>query len=253
MVQVLPGAYSSAGYLLAAAAPNRPSAPPGGSAGAAEVGSADPRPTTVTISSLAGRLSKAADSFNSAISNLSHRELGEKVRGTIETLNYPLTAESIAAKSKEVPEPGDAAALASAAAANEYVANLKGRNPFAGLSREQLSHIANDESGAFTTNERYAAYRQAYDEEEAWRSEVVAHAMDEYKRTGKLTNFFSSLLAHFNGLPAAEQSLYPESYASDLQSKVDLDFNYFTSEAGGRPDAGAISLASLRSMAQFDD
>jgi len=214
--------------------------------------SADKPDVTVSISSFGGRLSKAADSFVVSSSKLSHDALGDKVRGTITALNYTLTPENIAAKSREAPTPADAAALASAAAANAYVADLSGPNPFAGLSREQLSAITNDESGTFTTNERYAAYRQANDEEQAWRSRAVAAAMEEYHRTGKLTNFFKSALDHFGELPASEQALYPPNYAADLQDKVDLDFNYFTHMPNGQPGKADISLASLRSMIQSD-
>jgi hypothetical protein len=215
--------------------------------------STDRPDVTVSISSFGSRLSKAAESFDATRSKLSHDALGDKVRGTIAALNYTLTPENIAAKSQETPIPADAAALASAAAANAYVANLKGPNPFAGLSREQLSAITNDESGAFTTNERYAAHRQAYDEEQAWRSKAVAAAMEEYHRSGKLTNFFQSALDHFGELPASEQALYPENYAADLQDKVDLDFNYFTHMPNGQPGKADISLASLRSMIESRD
>lgn len=201
----------------------------------------------VTISALASRLNKA-ESFSSGVnSKLSRNELGAKVQKNIEKINYPLTEQNKARMAKEVPEPADASALASASAANDYVNNLNGPNPFADLSREQLSTIANDESGTFTMNEKYAAYRQAYDEEQAWRSKVVAEGMQEYHRTGKLTDFFKSALAHFNGLPSAEQSLYPGNYAADLQDKVDLDFNYFTSMPYGLPGKAEVSLANLNS------
>ncbi len=58
--------------------------------------------------------------------------------------------------------------------------------------------------------------------------------MAEYNSTGKLTNFFKSVLDHFKELPAIEQAQYPKDYASDLQSKIDLDFNYRTHQAEGR-------------------
>ncbi|WP_323034235.1 hypothetical protein [Pararhodobacter sp.] len=45
---------------------------------------------------------------------------------------------------------------------------------------------------------------------------VAAKAMAEYNSTGKLTNFFSSVLDHFKELPAIEQAQYPQDYASDL-------------------------------------
>jgi hypothetical protein len=151
-----------------------------------------------------------------------------------------------------VPEPSNPESSASAKAANDYVNNLGEKNPFTGLSREQLSTIANDESGSFTTNEKYAAYRQAYDEEQKWRSEVVAKAMQEYEDTGKLTNFFKSALSHFNELPIQEQSLYSEEYAKDLEEKIDLDFNYFTHMGHGLPGQVNESLASLNKGPGFE-
>ena len=205
----------------------------------------------VQISSLASRLNKAENTGSGPDAALSHDQLGDKVQRNIEAINYPLTEENKARMAREVPAPADASALASAAAANAYVNDLSGPNPFAGLSREQLSTISNDDSGTFTTNERYAAYRQAYDEEQQWRTQAVAHAMAEYHATGKLTDFFQSVLAHFDTLPRAEQSLYPADYATDLQKKIDLDFNYFTNTPGGQGGAHAQSGIDVAGLAKW--
>jgi len=43
-----------------------------------------------------------------------------------------------------------------------------------------------------------------------------------------------SVLDHFKELPATEQLQYPSDYAGDLQSKIDLDFNYRTHQAEGK-------------------
>lgn len=202
----------------------------------------------VSISSLASRLSRAEGARGAA---LSREALGDKVRANIERVNYPLDAQHKAAAARQVPEPNDAASSASAQAANEYVDNPQGPNPFAGLSREQLSTIVNDESGTFTINERRAAYRQAYDEEQKWREKVVAQAMQEYHDTGKLTGFFKSVLEHFNGLPEAEQALYPQDYASNLEGKIKLDFNYFTHTAGGQVSPASPGSAGDAGIAQW--
>jgi hypothetical protein len=233
---------ASAGSPKGAAAANVVAAP----------ATTDASAVTVSVSSLATRLSRAAADFEGRTAKLNPRQLGDKVRDTIARISYPLTDQNIAEMAKEVPEPGDAAALSSAAAASVYVADLSGPNPFAGRSRDQLSMIMNDESGTFTTNEKYAAHRQANEEEQAWRSRAVADAMNEYHRTGKLTNFFSSALTHFNELPRADQSLSPANYAADLQDKIELDFNYFTHMPNGLPGKADVSLANLRSMAGFD-
>ncbi|QGZ42596.1 hypothetical protein IP92_04804 [Pseudoduganella flava] len=214
-----------------------------GAAGAYRVDGAAVPPASaarpdVQISAIGARLGKAEGAQAGTLS-------GDQVRANIDTINYPLTPENKARMAQQVPQPADAAALASAAAANAYVDNLGGPNPFAGLSREQLWTVANDDSGTFTTNERYAAYRQAYDEEQAWRTKAVADAMREYHETGKLTDFFKSALAHFDTLPAAEQALYPSDYAADLGGKIALDFNYYTHRPHGEPGAAAGSIAAL--------
>lgn len=201
----------------------------------------------VTISSLSSRLSKAEQS-SAAASGLPRDQLREKAQANIDKVSYPLTEQNKARMAKEVPQPADAGSLASAAAANALVDDLTGPNPFAGLSREQLSTIVNDDSGTFTTNERYAACRQAYDDEQKWRTRVVAQAMEEYNRSGKMTNFFESVLAHYNALPAMEQALYPDNYAADLKEKIDLDFNYFTHMPHGLPGKAPGSVADLQSM-----
>ena len=195
----------------------------------------------VVISTLAGRLSAASTATSATIRGYDHAALGAWVNDNTTDILYPLDAEHKAAAAKQVPQPNDAAAAKSAAAATAFV-DRKGPNPFAGLSREQLSAISNDDSGTFTINERRAAFTQAYQEEEAWRTQVVAQAMQEYNTTGKMTSFFKSVLAHFNTLPQLEQSQYPANYASDLEDKIKLDFNYFNHAAGnGGPTPGSLA------------
>lgn len=195
----------------------------------------------VVISTLAGRLSAASAATSATIRGYDHAALGAWVNANTTGILYPLDAEHKAAASRQVPQPNDAAAAKSAAAATAFV-DRKGPNPFAGLSREQLSTISNDDSGTFTINERRAAFTQAYDEEQVWRTQVVAQAMQEYNTTGKMTNFFKSVLAHFNTLPQLEQSQYPANYASDLEDKIKLDFNYFNHAAGdGGPTPGSLA------------
>jgi len=114
-----------------------------------------------------------------------------------------------------------------------------------------LSNIIYDDSGTYTVNERHAAWRESYDQEEAWREKVAAQAMAEYNSTGKLTNFFKSVLDHFKELPAIEQAQYPKDYASDLQSKIDLDLNpvdHITADAIGKPGERVFFLQAVSGM-----
>ncbi|WP_300759702.1 hypothetical protein [Janthinobacterium sp.] len=204
---------------------------------------------TTVISTLASRLSRAESSTSANIQGLDHQALAARLNANIRDINYPLDAAHKEAAAQQAPQPNDAASARSAAAATAFI-DGRGANPFAGLSREQLAAITHDDSGTFTINERRAAYTQAYDEEQAWRTQVVAQAMHEYDTTGKMTDFFKSVLSHFEGLPKLEQALYPEDYASDLQDKIKLDFNYFNHAAGdGGPTPGSLASMSKGELA----
>jgi hypothetical protein len=206
-----------------------------------------------SISTLAARLSKASTSITESTNGLDHNALNARATKNIQTILYPFEGEQKAAAARQVPQPNDTAATQSASAATAYLEG-KGSNPFTGLSREQLSTIINDESGAFTVNERRAAYRQAHSEEEAWRMQVIAKAVKEYEESGKLTEFFKESLAHFMDLPKMEQALYPEDYAGDLASKIKLDFNYFTHAAGdGAPTPGSLATLNSKGSATLAD
>ncbi|AHG40207.1 hypothetical protein N018_08095 [Pseudomonas syringae CC1557] len=71
----------------------------------------------------------------------------------------------------------------------------------------------------------------------AW---VVAEGSAEYSATGKLTDFYTSALDPYKGLPAIEQSQYPSSYEPRLQGWIDQDFNYKTHTAEGDADAKSL-------------
>ncbi|USX27770.1 hypothetical protein NHH73_05630 [Oxalobacteraceae bacterium OTU3CINTB1] len=226
--------------------------PPGSAAYAVDqAASAGVVSGATSISTLAARLSKASTSITESTKGLDHKALNAKAEKNIQTILYPFEGAQKAAAAKQLPQPSDAASTQSASAATAYLEG-NGANPFKGLSREQLSTIANDDSGSFTINEKRAAYRQAHSEEEAWRMQVIAKAVQEYESSGKLTEFFKESLAHFMDLPKMEQARYPEDYASGLADKIKLDFNYLTHAAGdGAPTPG--SLATLNTHGNASD
>ncbi|WP_312481234.1 hypothetical protein [Stutzerimonas nitrititolerans] len=199
---------------------------------------------TTNVSNLARQLGEAAAHAEARDANLSRKELGQKATAQLDQItgyDYYLNQERHDA---EVPDTDDPELLARAKQATNFV-NGSGSNPFKGMSRDQLALIAYDDSGTFTVNERRAAWQEAYDQEEAWRQKVVAQAMDEYNRTGKMTNFFKEVLAYYNGLPAIEQAQYPDDYASRLQELIDLDFNYMTHRAEGKGGSPASVIDQL--------
>lgn len=200
--------------------------------------------TEATISTLASRLARASQNFAIQIDGMSRKELAAKVQGNIDTILYTLDDVHKASATKELPQPNDAQSAASAAAATAYVNDDSHPNPFAGLSREQLATIANDDSGTFTINERRSAFMQAYNEEQAWRTKVVEEAQREHEQTGKLTNFFKTVREHFYALPLTEQVLYPANYSADLTNKMNLNTDYAL-------NASVISQAGVQALEAF--
>lgn len=192
--------------------------------------------TTALISTLGTQLAASAARLNDAQKTLTRSQLvsaAERLLGQIQGDGYFANK---AAHDTEVPKTNDPAILARAKQATAFVNDTAhgshtGKNPFAGLSRDQLAAIVYDDSGIYTVNERRAASYEADRLEEVWREEVAAQAMEEYNRTGKLKNFFKSVLDHFNDLPSIEQVQYPEHYATELQLKIDQDFDYTSQQA----------------------
>lgn len=194
--------------------------------------------STQTISTLSRQLSDSAVRAEKRDSTLSRSELADKAK----LLLGQISGDSYQADKKthdsEAPNTDDPVLLARAKQATEFVNrssnNGNEKNPFAGLPREQLTNIIYDDSGTYTVNERRAAWMESSKQEEVWRAKVCAQVIEEYNQSGKMTNFFKSVLDHYNGLPAIEQAQYPKDYASDLESKIKLDFNYRTHRAEGK-------------------
>ncbi len=193
--------------------------------------------STLTISTLSTQLATSARLIDEMVATLSPDELAKKAKAISNQMAGDSDSANKAKYDSEVPQTNEPELLARAKQATAYVNDAsKGghsvKNPFSGLSRELLSSIIYNDSGTFTVNERQAAWRESYDQEEAWGEKVAAQAVAEYKNSGKMTNFFTDVLDHFNQLPAIEQAQYPRGYATDLQSKINLDFNYRTDQAG---------------------
>ncbi len=191
-----------------------------------------------TISTLARQLAASADRADDRDKKLTRSELSDKAKTLLNQVQGDAYFANKAKHDSEVPNTSDPELLKRAKQATEFVnsaarGGTSEKNPFSGLSREQLANIIYDDSGNYTINERRAASYEAYNQEEAWREKVIAKGMAEYNSTGKMTNFFKSVLSHYQELPAIEQAQYPASYAADLENKIKLDFNFQTHRAEG--------------------
>lgn len=196
--------------------------------------------TISTVSSEARQLSEAATRAESRDSGLRHTDLGQKASDLLDQITGDRYFASKAQHDAETSDADTPELLIRAKQATDFV-NGSASNPFKGISRDKLTLIAYDNSGSFTINERRAAWEEASNQEEGWRKNVVGKAVDEYNSTGKLTNFSTEVLVHYEGLPAIEKARYPEGYASKLQEMIDLDFNNLTHQAEGK----GSSLTSL--------
>jgi len=196
--------------------------------------------STQTISTLARQLADSASRAEVRDKTLSRSELADKAKSLLSKISGDSYQATKKTHDSEVPKTDDPELLARAKQATEFVNrssnNGNEKNPFVGLSREQLANVIYDDSGTYTVNERRAAWMESSKQEEEWSRKVTSEAMDEYNRTGKMTNFFRSVLDHFKELPAIEQAQYPKDYASDLEYKINLDFNYRTHQAEGKSE-----------------
>lgn len=199
------------------------------------------------FSSLSVQLSKSAALATERDSSLSRKELGAKASELLSKISGDGYFTNKKANDAEVPDTQDPVLLARASNATQFL-NGSGKNPFAGMSSDQLSLIIYDDSGSFTTNERRAAWSESSDQEYAWRQKVVASSIAEYNGTGKLTDFFTAALDHYNNLPAIEQAQYPNNYEAKLQGWISLDFNYKTNTVEGKGSA----LDVMNKVLDFD-
>lgn len=213
---------------------------------------------TPTLSNLARQLSASMTRAEIRDKTLSRNELAAKADKII----YEVLGDGYYAKKaqhdSEVPKTNDPELLARAKQATAFVndsayGGKSVKNPFAGLSRDELSSILYDESGTFTVNERHAAWSAAYDIDKAWREKVIAKSTIELQQTGKLVNFFQDVLDHYNTLPLIEQVQYPPNYAADLQQKIKLGFNYHKHRAEGNDSPKTLIEMVLEQNEKFKE
>ncbi|MBO9537315.1 hypothetical protein [Herbaspirillum sp.] len=127
-------------------------------------------------------------------------------------------ADAVAQADRERPDSADPARLKQAGQATE---SLYGRapNPFAGLSRAELSAIVYDESGAYTVNERYAAANQRTELDNRFWAPVFQRALT----TGDWRPVIEAGLAFYASLSPLERTAYPPNYAQLMQQYLALD------------------------------
>lgn len=201
-----------------------------------------------TLSTLARQLADSASKADVRDNTLSRTALADFARTTLAQIQGEAYLANKAQHDNEIPATDNPDVLARAKQATAFVNDAdQGKqtvsNPFSGLSRDQLALIVYDDSGTYTVNERRAAASEADKQEEAWRVQLTAHAMNEYNQTGKLTQSFAAGLEHYRELPAIEQAQYPADYERDLESKIKSNVSYRASQT--EANEGALPNLNL--------
>jgi hypothetical protein len=170
------------------------------------------------ISSLAKQLSAAAERAALRDSQLSRSELADLAASILDRLgglSYSLAKDFY---DSQLPDTDNAELLARARQANDF-ASGKGSNPFKGFSREQLSLIIYDESGAFTVSERRAAMFEKTDQHNQWAQSISGKMNAEYQRTGRIDEGLHEILDFYNALPPIEVAEYGN-YEADIMMQL---------------------------------
>lgn len=188
-----------------------------------------PAEDKASFSTLASQLNESAARAARRDTGMTFEELGQYGRNQIKEFTQETPKANSGTRAMEVPNTSDPELLDRARAASAYVTRtLAGDknaiSPFEKLSREQLNHIAYDDSGAFTLNERRAAWQGVQKMDDAWRKVAIPQGDLEQIRTGKASKFYSEALSYFKSLPAIEKAVdYPKDAQAILESRIKDD------------------------------
>lgn len=114
--------------------------------------------------------------------------------------------------------------------------------PFAGLSRNQLSLIVYDDSGAYTLNERESARLGVQQIDGAWTYKVITEGRLEKTMTGGSPTFYRECLAHYRALPKIERAMHPVDYEATTLRRIEEDIE---AQRTGKKDQTMLSLVEL--------
>jgi hypothetical protein len=181
---------------------------------------------TSSISTLARQLSEAAERAAARDAGKTRTQLAELEKSLRDEFCGDSYFASLykARADTEVPDTDDPELLARAEQATRFVnsSNWSGKNPFAGLSREQLALVMYDQGDAFTVNERRAAWYEYTKQQVAWKRMVCTQAQIEQKATGTFINFYQACIAEYQAASPIEQATYHPNYVSRMEYYIGL-------------------------------
>ncbi len=182
-----------------------------------------------SFSTLANQLNESAARAAKRDAAMTHDELRKYGGSRINEFLIESPKSNSATRAMEVPKTNDPELLDRARKASEFVTRTMAgdkhaKSPFEKLSREQLNLVAYDDSGAFTLNERRAAWQGVQKLDDAWRRIAIPEGIIEQTRTGKALKFYQEALSYFKSLPDIEKAVsYPKNAEAILEANITSD------------------------------
>ncbi|MDR6712727.1 hypothetical protein J2W83_002328 [Pseudomonas hunanensis] len=164
-------------------------------------------PKEPELSAFARQLSAAAERAAARDSQLSRKDLADFASRVLDKIAGAGGAFPAEFYDTQLPDTDDPELLDRARQATDFIKG-KGNNPFKGLSREQLSLITYDESGAFTVHERLAALYERNDQHYEWAKYISAKMDAERQQTGNNDQALYEIIDFYNSLPPIEVANY---------------------------------------------
>lgn len=186
----------------------------------------DMSPDDARLSTLSRQLADSAVRAEQRDKSMDRRQLGAQAHRILRQLVESEWRLERADYKIEYPATSDPELLKRARQAAEYVARYAhghsgAKNPFAGLSREQLNLIVYDDAGPYTMDERSAACSAVCDIELEWnRSLWGPERLESAANNGRTPKFYAEVLAHYRTLEPIEQAQYPDIYESRLERQI---------------------------------
>ena len=181
-----------------------------------------------TLSVLSRQLAGSAARAEARDKSMDRLELGAVATRTLRNIidsGWRLIDESAPYK-LELPDTSDPELLDRAFRAAQYVARYAhghpdAKNPFTGLSREQLNLIVYDEEGPYTMDERSAAHSAVSAIEDKWNHALWGpERLESAANNGRTPQFYTEVLAHYRTLEPIEQAQYPDNYETRLEGQI---------------------------------
>lgn len=139
-------------------------------------------------------------------------------------------SENWASLALERPEPADAGRIKLSQDVTDFMrqfnavsgrgTSIRNENPFLGLDRDTLLAIRYDESGAFTTNERRAAFIEANRQYSAWAEDVCKRLATARSCNESVLPIYGEILDYYEALSPIEAVFVPNDYIERLRDLV---------------------------------